>query len=114
MIDPRPDFESETLTPYEIFQRNSSSFGFQMKSWAQPFYGGSIVVVKGWLHWELRDDKRVAVARAEPSEWFDVHTKSFKPLESFVCSRMPDSNDFLLVIENIHGKGWLPHSSKSL
>ncbi|TCS40411.1 hypothetical protein [Reinekea marinisedimentorum] len=114
MTDRRPDFDSETFTPYELYERNSFEFGFLMKSWSQPFYGGSIVKVYGWSKYEAVNSKQGQVLYLPfPSltreEYKHPETGNLTIPNQFVCSRNFDENRSFMIIENVAGKGWLPH-----
>lgn len=108
MIDPRPDFETETFTPFELYEKNNCEFGFLMKSWGQPFYGGTVVEVLGWLHWGYYPGGREICFGLEPGFRFDKLKNESVQIDSFVCKRTSSANMELMVIENIFGKGWLP------
>jgi hypothetical protein len=110
MTDPRPKFETETFTPFELYDQSGHRFGFHMKSWAQPHYGGSIVEVVGWLYWGYRrDGSRFPLKGAEVCSYIDEIHGVEKTIDAFVCTRSDSGNNRLLIIENVYGKGWLLH-----
>ena len=112
MTDPRPDFETETFTPFHLFERSNFKFGFYMKSWSQPYYGGSVVRVVGWLHTKFLSGQMIVNYENKPAIRFDRKLMEDVRVEKFVCQRVSNDCGDLMVIENIYGKGWLNHDSE--
>lgn len=118
MTDPRPDFDTETFTPYELFIQNNFKFGFLMKSWGQPFYSGSIVKVYGWLRFvavPIQNNRMIykPFPSQEREEFVHPQSGSLVLSNEFVCSRNLRETKEFLIIENVGGKGWLPEKNTS-